>query len=115
MGLRKISVQVSANGCLKLKVDIIGLRENCADVQAGHSYKAFKLEEWIYSFLPPIQSILKQKFASFGMTRLKFNLNIEMSVKSNIQKCCKNLEILAKSSYNSLNSEYWYAGLIGGK
>lgn len=26
-----ISVKVSPNGCLKLEVDIIGLRENCAD------------------------------------------------------------------------------------
>lgn len=55
-----VSVQVSANGCLKLTVDIIGLRENCADVQAGRSYKAFKLEEWMYSFLPPIQSFLNK-------------------------------------------------------
>lgn len=72
-----ISVQVSANGCLKLKVDIIGLRENCASRAFLQSFQTRRID----ILFPPSNSvILKQKFASFGMARLKFNMNIELSV-----------------------------------
>lgn len=36
-----ISVQVSPNGCLKLKVDIIVLRENCADNASRIVFQSF--------------------------------------------------------------------------
>lgn len=61
LGTKKVSVlKVSANGCIKLEVNIIGLRENCADNASGEFLQSFKTTESNVIFPLSNSIILKQ-------------------------------------------------------